>query len=226
MTLPRTVADVLADHVSFEVECIDRMYLNVYVPQLQYATGLVSYIHRQLSMPVAGACQQEHGGLVVLSSRFPFADLEGFDGGSARMLEVPPFTAAEGSALLAAAGGGWLAEDERRALVAAVDGHALATGVLAGLLAARPPALDLAALRAPAWPRRRVPMRGPAKCWSSTPTDWPPLNDPRRPQAAEERAEGNRPGRKRGLMASVVDHPADRHPTADALTPTAARTAC
>jgi hypothetical protein len=26
---------------------------NVYVPQLQYATGLVSYIHRQLGMPVA-----------------------------------------------------------------------------------------------------------------------------------------------------------------------------
>jgi len=45
---------------------------------------------------LAGACQQEHGGLVVLTSRFPFADLEGFDGGSARMLEVPPFTAAEG----------------------------------------------------------------------------------------------------------------------------------
>ena len=97
---------------------------------------------------LAGACQQPHGGLVLLTSRFPFADLEGFDGGSARMLEVPPFTVAEGSALLAAAGGGWLAEDERRALVAAVDGHALATGVLAGLLADRPPASDLAALHA------------------------------------------------------------------------------
>ncbi len=97
---------------------------------------------------LAGACQQPHGGLVVLTSRFPFADLEGFDGGSARMLEVPPFTPAEGSALLAAAGGGWLDEGERRALVAAVDGHALATGVLAGLLADRPPDADLAALRA------------------------------------------------------------------------------
>lgn len=32
MTLPRTVADVLADHVVFEVECIDRMYCTVYVP--------------------------------------------------------------------------------------------------------------------------------------------------------------------------------------------------
>ena len=40
------------------------------------------------------------------------------------------------------------AEDQRRALVRAVDGHALATGVLAGLLAARPPAADLAGLRA------------------------------------------------------------------------------
>ena len=29
MTLPRSVADVLSDHVVFEVECIDRMYLNV-----------------------------------------------------------------------------------------------------------------------------------------------------------------------------------------------------
>jgi tetratricopeptide (TPR) repeat protein len=97
---------------------------------------------------LAGACQQSHGGLMVLTSRFPFADLETFDGSSARMLEVPPFTPAEGAALLAAAGGGWLAEEERRELVEAVDGHALATGVLAGLLAARPPESDLAALRA------------------------------------------------------------------------------
>ena len=102
----------------------------------------------RLKYQTAGACQQPHGGLVVLTSRFPFADLESFDGGTARMLEVPPFTLAEGSALLAAAGAGWLADDQRQALVAAVDGHALATGVLAGLLADRPPASDLAALHA------------------------------------------------------------------------------
>jgi hypothetical protein len=35
MTLPRTVADVLSQHVLFEIESIDRMYLNVFVPQLQ-----------------------------------------------------------------------------------------------------------------------------------------------------------------------------------------------
>jgi hypothetical protein len=32
MTVARTVADALTDHVTFAVECIDRMYLNVYVP--------------------------------------------------------------------------------------------------------------------------------------------------------------------------------------------------
>jgi hypothetical protein len=53
MTVARTVADVLADHVVFEVECIDRMYLNVYVPQLQYPAGLVGFVHRQLGLPIA-----------------------------------------------------------------------------------------------------------------------------------------------------------------------------
>jgi hypothetical protein len=53
MTLPRTVADVLAEHVVFEVESIDRMYLNAYVPGLQYAAGLVAYVHRQLGLPIA-----------------------------------------------------------------------------------------------------------------------------------------------------------------------------
>jgi hypothetical protein len=40
MTLPRSVAEVLADHVTFEVESIDRMLLNVYQPRLQYAQGV------------------------------------------------------------------------------------------------------------------------------------------------------------------------------------------
>ena len=53
MTLPRTVADVLADHVVFEIECIDRMYCNVYVPHLQHAGGLLGYIQRQLGLPIA-----------------------------------------------------------------------------------------------------------------------------------------------------------------------------
>src|SRR4029450_8974262 len=53
MTLPRTVADVLTDHVVFELECIDRMYCNAYVPQLQHAGGLLGYVQRQLGLPIA-----------------------------------------------------------------------------------------------------------------------------------------------------------------------------
>ena len=53
MTVARSVADVLTEHVRFEVECIDRMFCNVYVPGLQYAAGLVAYVHRQLGLPIA-----------------------------------------------------------------------------------------------------------------------------------------------------------------------------
>ena len=53
MTVPGSVGDVLSEHVRFEVECIDRMLLNVYVPRLQYAAGLVAYVHRQLGLPIA-----------------------------------------------------------------------------------------------------------------------------------------------------------------------------
>ena len=49
MNVARSVAEVLAEHVTFEVECIDRMYLNVYVPGLQYPAGLVACVHRQLA---------------------------------------------------------------------------------------------------------------------------------------------------------------------------------
>ena len=68
MTLPRTVAEVLSEHVVFEVECIDRMYLNVYVPQLQHAGGVVGYVHRQLGLPVASTAP-----LAKITDRFTAA---------------------------------------------------------------------------------------------------------------------------------------------------------
>ena len=43
MIVPRTVAEILKDHVTLEVESIDRMYLNVYVPRLQCDRGVVSF---------------------------------------------------------------------------------------------------------------------------------------------------------------------------------------
>jgi hypothetical protein len=43
MSLPASVADVLANHVTLEVECIDRMYLNLYQPKLVYPAGVVGF---------------------------------------------------------------------------------------------------------------------------------------------------------------------------------------
>ncbi len=43
MSVAPTAAEVLAKHVTLEVEGIDRMYLNAYVPQLQYEGGVVSF---------------------------------------------------------------------------------------------------------------------------------------------------------------------------------------
>jgi hypothetical protein len=43
MSLPRSVSQVLTDHITLEVEGIDRMYLNVYVPQLQRDLGVVGF---------------------------------------------------------------------------------------------------------------------------------------------------------------------------------------
>ena len=44
MTLPRTTAEVFADHALFQIECVDRMYLNVYAPNLQFPKGLIGYL--------------------------------------------------------------------------------------------------------------------------------------------------------------------------------------
>jgi hypothetical protein len=43
VTVPHSVADVLSKHVKLELECIDRMYLNVYVPRLQYGKGISNF---------------------------------------------------------------------------------------------------------------------------------------------------------------------------------------
>jgi hypothetical protein len=53
MTLPRSAADVLNDHVVFELESIDRAYCNLYVPKLQRELGVVGFVREHLGMPVA-----------------------------------------------------------------------------------------------------------------------------------------------------------------------------
>jgi hypothetical protein len=47
MRIAQSVAEILRNHVRLEVESLDRLYLNVYVPQLQYAAGVAAFLKRQ-----------------------------------------------------------------------------------------------------------------------------------------------------------------------------------
>jgi hypothetical protein len=57
--VPQSAADVLSKHVTLEVESIDRMYLNVYVPQLQAVEGALKFIRIHRGHPVASTAMVE-----------------------------------------------------------------------------------------------------------------------------------------------------------------------
>jgi hypothetical protein len=48
----KSVAEILDHHVTFELEAIDRMYLNAYVPSLQTGGGVVYFLQRYLGVRV------------------------------------------------------------------------------------------------------------------------------------------------------------------------------
>jgi hypothetical protein len=75
MTLPRSVADVLSRHVRFEIESIDRMYLNVYQPRLQHPGG-------------AGAFFVGHRGFAYASSALMAQMTEAFVGDIHRFIDA------------------------------------------------------------------------------------------------------------------------------------------
>src|SRR5947207_7252310 len=59
MSLPRSVAEILREHVTLEIEGIDRMYLNVYVPQLQREGGVASFFRFHRGYPFASSVLME-----------------------------------------------------------------------------------------------------------------------------------------------------------------------
>src|SRR5664279_5363373 len=48
MNLSRSVAELQREHVVFELECLDRMYLNAYVPQLTSENGVAWFFRGHL----------------------------------------------------------------------------------------------------------------------------------------------------------------------------------
>ena len=55
MSVSRSVAEILSEHVTLEIEGIDRMYLNVYVPPLQRAGGVASFFRFHRGHPFASS---------------------------------------------------------------------------------------------------------------------------------------------------------------------------
>jgi hypothetical protein len=47
------VAEIIKDHVTLEVRCIDRLYLNAYVPRLQTSGGVVDFLVRGCRQKIA-----------------------------------------------------------------------------------------------------------------------------------------------------------------------------
>jgi hypothetical protein len=75
----KNVAEILQNHVTFELEAIDRMYLNAYVPSLQTGGGVVYFLKTQLGVRVPSTAM-----VAPMSKRFVeaierFVEEEGID---------------------------------------------------------------------------------------------------------------------------------------------------
>jgi hypothetical protein len=75
----KSVAEILDHHVTFELEAIDRMYLNAYVPSLQTGGGFAYFLKTQLGVRVPSTMM-----IAPMSARFVaamerFAETEGVD---------------------------------------------------------------------------------------------------------------------------------------------------
>jgi hypothetical protein len=105
MSVPRSVAEILREHVTLEVECIDRMYLNVYVPRLQSERGVVGFFRYHRGYPFASSALMEPISKAFVRSIEAFAAREqvplltfapGQDKDAVMAEHLAPFPAPEG----------------------------------------------------------------------------------------------------------------------------------
>ena len=82
MNLSRNVSEIIREHVTLEVESIDRMYLNVYQPQLQRDLGVVGFFRYHRGQPFASSS------LMATMTRTFVASIESF----AKAQEIPVIT--------------------------------------------------------------------------------------------------------------------------------------
>ena len=79
MKVAHSVCEVLRDHVVLENESIDRMYLNVYVPQLQRVGGVVWYLRGHLGQRFASTATVAPKTTAFVAAVERFADEAGVD---------------------------------------------------------------------------------------------------------------------------------------------------
>jgi hypothetical protein len=77
MSVSQSVATILRDRVTLEVESFDRLYLNLYVPRLQRVPGVVGFFRDHRGQPIASSAL-----MAPISARFvaaikAFAEREG-----------------------------------------------------------------------------------------------------------------------------------------------------
>lgn len=76
---PRSVAEVLDRHITLEVECIDRLYLNLYVPILQRDRGIAHFWIRHRGHRFASSVLMDPMTKAFVASIERFAEHEGID---------------------------------------------------------------------------------------------------------------------------------------------------
>src|SRR3990167_2037441 len=73
----KSVAEILDHHVTFELEAIDRMYLNAYVPSLQTGAGFVYFLKTQLGVRVPSTVMVAPMSQRVVDAMGRFVETEG-----------------------------------------------------------------------------------------------------------------------------------------------------
>jgi len=75
--IAQNVAEIVSRHVTLSVEGIDRMYLNVFVPGLQYESGIVRFFRHHRGMPLPSAALMQPMSRGFVSSLEAFAARNG-----------------------------------------------------------------------------------------------------------------------------------------------------
>ena len=79
MTIARNAGKVLSRHVTLELECLDRLYLNAYVPMLQTPGGAAHFFRAVLGNPVPSSALMAPMTRSFVAAIERFAKTEGLD---------------------------------------------------------------------------------------------------------------------------------------------------